>query len=249
MVEHPTYPNPVILEALCEFHFRVEDAVAWPGAIPADLYKRLEECGFTSFEPVHSTQVELKAERAQLNQVVSSQELIRFRNPNQNWLVQLGNGLLTVNILPVYPGWDETRDRVLAACTRAFEVLKPASLERIGLRYINGIACSEAERAGDWLKASPYIPEEVLGSQPGFFSRLECRPGNGSRLVVMLAERQGERGGREIIFDIDCADEAGAGTSTVELTEKLVRLHEREWQVFAASMTPRLEARMRGDNP
>ena len=142
---------------------------------------------------------------------------------------------------------------ILDAWAAAREVIKPASITRIGLRYINRIDRSHPnESPSDWFAPSDYIPKAVLSSLPGFLSRLEVRPTLDSRRIVTLGEvtvhPDSVRDARAILLDIDCIVEKEIGIDDQAIIEEIAGLHDAAWEIFSASRTPRLEQLLRGDN-
>ena len=142
---------------------------------------------------------------------------------------------------------------ILDAWAAAREVIKPASITRIGLRYINRIDQNHPDESpGDWLAPSDYIPKAALSSLPGFLSRLEVRTTKDSRRIVTLGEAisspDSPQGARAILLDIDCIVEKEIGVDDQAIIEEIAALHDAAWEIFAASRTPRLEQLLRGGN-
>ena len=41
--EHPTYPNPTIVEAACDIHFRLSQTKEWKPSLPGELFKHIQK--------------------------------------------------------------------------------------------------------------------------------------------------------------------------------------------------------------
>ena len=61
----------------------------------------------------------------------------RFRSQSPNALVQTGPRLLTVNVLPIYPGFEVFRELILFVLEQYEQVAQSGNASKIGLRYIN----------------------------------------------------------------------------------------------------------------
>jgi uncharacterized protein (TIGR04255 family) len=243
---HPSFANPTIQEALCEVRFR--RAAPWDGSLFGEFYKRVQK-EFPNFEPVMAMAIQLQTPPGALGQALA-QQMMRYKNMRGDTLLQLAPEMLTVNALPKYPGWDVMRQRIAAAWREALSLLTPEAITRIGLRYINRIERTSAEeRAESWLSPNDYIPKAALASESGSLSRVECRAG-ANRFIVTLGEAVGaEPTNRAIILDIDCVNESEHETTADALTDAADALHDVAWEMFEASLTPRLRARLEGKAP
>ena len=241
---HPSFSYPMIQEALCEVHFRREDDAGWNPSLFGEVFKALER-DYPNLEPASEVGLQLKIGAEGIGQgVLPPRQLMRYRHRSRNLLVQLRDGVLTVNVLAEYPGWAQMRADVLDAWGRAAKPLAPASILRVGLRYINVIPQSNAdETAATWLKESAYVPSGALGSLPGFLSRVEARLSQTERLVVTVGDGPAVEGQpASIVFDIDRIDERELGPTTDALTACIEGLHDSVWQVFESSLTDRLRS-------
>lgn len=241
--EHPTYPNPTIQEALCEIHFGLDEGVAWKPTVLGEFFKAIQT-EFPEMEPVSQMGFQLQTGPGRIEHtMLPPRQTMRYKHATKNLLAQLSEGILTINVLPTYAGWDSMRKDILDVWNKAVGVVEPRSVRRIGLRYIDYIHReSPDETPGDWLKASDYLPTAALNSLPGFLSRTEVRLDPQTRLIVAL----GETGDQPpaIVLDVDCIAEKDIGIDDESIARETARLHERTSEVFFASMTPRLERRL-----
>ncbi len=240
---HPTYPNPTIQEAVCEIHFRLPGDVPWNPAFAGELFKRIQT-DFPHFEPAATMGVQVEVGPAGMAQrMLPILPRMQFRHRERPLLRQLSPFILTVNVLPKYPGWATVLEDILAGWRDAVAVTAASAVRRIGLRYIDRIDRTRPdERPGDWIAPSDYIPKYVLSSLPGFLSRLEARPAEQDRVVITLGEiaATAESPGA-IMLDIDCITEKQiAAADDAKLRKEISTLHDRCWEIFEASLTPRL---------
>jgi uncharacterized protein (TIGR04255 family) len=136
------------------------------------------------------------------------------------------------------------RKEVIGIWERARPVLAPATISRVGLRYINRIDREmPSETAGEWLRATRFIPEAVLTSQPGFLLRLEVRNDRENRVIITIGEVHGPESQRHgsIVFDVDRIVEHAFDPVADTLEDQMNRLHEDLWDVFSSAKTERLE--------
>lgn len=247
--KHPTFPNPTIREALCEIHFRLREGAPWQDSLFVKMFIKVQE-KFPDMELVTQPALQLQAGPDGVK-LLSPQRRMRFKQVSRNVLLQLSENIFTVNVLPKYPGWAQTECEILDGWTQAREVLQPASIARIGLRYINDIERKTSdERPGDWLAPSDYISKAVLDSLPGFLSRSETRMDAENRVVVTVGEAASDpdRNVSGLVFDIDCIVEKEITPEDDAVRQELAKLHETAWDIFSASMTPSLESVLAGDN-
>lgn len=248
--KHPTYPNPAIQEVVCEIHFRLPDGVDWRPALLGELFKHIQS-EFPDLEPV--TQIGIRSRigpDGMAQAFLPPQQIMRYKHASRNLLRQLSKNIITVNVLPKYPGWMQMSRDILDAWTQTREVIKPAGVTRIGLRYINRIERDYPDAPpGNWLAPSRYIPESVLLSLPGFLSRLETRTSQHNRLIVTLGDQtdSSDQENSPIVLDIDCIIEKEIGIDNDAIVEEIELLHGNAWDIFSASMTPRLKRQLKGD--
>ncbi len=246
---HPSYPNPTIAEALCEIHFALPDNTPWKASLAGDLFKQVQD-EFPEMEPGLEIGFQFELSPQRIGQsLLPPRQRMRFKHKDLPLLLQLGPNVLTVNVLPIYPGWEDMRRRVLSAWQQACSALKPAKITQVGLRYINRIdEIDETGTPGDWFKPSDYLPAGVLQSKGSFLSRVESQIDSENRIVVTLAEVQSDDQERKkgIVFDIDRIVEKELPIDDSVLLGEMDRLHEHIWEIFEAVQTQRLVNYLKG---
>lgn len=246
--EHPTFPNPSIQEAICQVRFRLPGN--WEPPFFELFYRQVKD-QFPVFEPasIVDLQMQLGPGAQMAHFLAPPRPMMRYKRRDNMMLLQLAADFLTVNLLPRYPGWAVMRSATLEAWERLSKALEPSAIVRIGLRYINRIELADAaESPGGWLAPSDYLAAAAVCSAPGLLYRLECRPEAHTSLIVTLGEvRQPEP--RALIFDIDCVSDREHPPKAESVGSTIDALHRQAWQVFSASMTPRLRARLEGRQP
>jgi uncharacterized protein (TIGR04255 family) len=246
IADHPSFPNPTIQEALCEIHFRLREDSTWQPSLFGQLFRHIQG-EFPDMEPVTEAgfQLQLQSGRAEF---VAPRSRMRFKHASRPLLLQLSESILTVNMLPKYAGWKQLHRDILQAWKWTEDILQPAGITRIGLRYIDFLPKLDPdERAGDWLAPNAFVGVAALSSLPGFLSRVEVHPDQEKRSVVTVAEVPGAEGSH-FVLDIDCIAES-AGNDFIPLNPTLTSLHNRVWEIFSGFLTPRYKALLEGNNP
>ena len=238
---HPTYPNPIIQEALCEIQFRQPDGSNWDPACLSQFYKEIQS-DYPTFEPILQMALVLQEGPQGFQGIhpAAPQQKMRYKHSNGTRILQLGDGIFTVNLLPPYPGWKEMSGIILEAWSKVLAVINIKEISRIGLRYINRINKENAdEKPLAWLEPSDYIAKSVLSSFPGFLSRSETCIENDRKVVVTFADMDEPE--ESYVLDIDCIATKIMGSDSSAIGAEIEHLHQIEWDVFSASKTERLD--------
>ena len=245
---HPTYPNPAIIEALCEIHLRLEGGVVWKPSLVGDLFKELQP-DFPELEPVPELGIEFSVRDAAIEQrLLAPRTRFRFKHCARPLFAQLGPGVFSMNVLAPYPGWSTFKEDILRTWSHATAVVNPVTVTRVGLRYINRIfKTNERQEPAEWLRANAFLPAAALTSCPGFSARTESAADGANRTIVTLRdERPGEssRYGA-IILDIDRIIEESTPPDAETLGPRVDALHEDVWTLFDDATTDELETVLR----
>jgi uncharacterized protein (TIGR04255 family) len=170
----------------------------------------------------------------------------RFATAAGDKFVQISDTSLIYHSTAKYRGWETVKTSILDTWTKVLPAIKPESVTKIGLRYVNRIA-KDAEHpyVGDWLQASDYIPKVLLESRRHFLSRVEASPGDNEVLLITVVNQEAaDTPQGAIVFDIDrIHSEPVAGD---QLADVLETLHDQIWDVFWTSRTPALEEKLKG---
>src|SRR5690606_12608287 len=141
VADHPTFPNPTIVEALCEVHFVPAADRPWSVTRPLPLFRAVE-AQFPLFELVPETMMKIEfGDEGPRQFVKQDRQRIRLTARGGAHMLQIsGSGdTFVFNVLRPYPGWEQVRARVLDTWEATREVLAPVALRRVVLRYINRI--------------------------------------------------------------------------------------------------------------
>lgn len=245
---HPSYPQPTLVETLCELHFdspvAPEDHLHWCGA----FFNKVQK-DFPRMEPQQILEMGAKIGKGGEVQEIKVPRLrMMLKHKKRPHLLLLSQGVLSVNELQPYPGWSKFLNDIHFAWKTLGEVLDIRGLRRIGLRFINRIP---KDRRDDpvklWLRESPLFPSAVLEQTGLFSSRFDHRPAPEFRQIVTLGGNSGIEDGQPcLIFDIDTILEKDLPWEWPVVREHLESMHERIWDAFSPACTDRYLKLLKG---
>jgi uncharacterized protein (TIGR04255 family) len=246
---HPSYPNPQLVEALCEFHLRFPANDPWKPSKPGAFFKAVQD-SYPEIEPVtqQGVQLVIGPDNVPQQQLLPPRITFRLKHAEQPLLLQLSEQIFTINALRPYPGWAYVKAELGKVWPLVLEILKPDVVARIGMRYINRIIRRSAgEEPGFWLRACDFIPQALLKSGPGFQLRLQTRVNANGRVVLTIAHDDSDKKEMHgaMIFDIDRIIEGQASPIWNEIDVAVETLHEEIWQIFEVAKGPNLDALLR----
>ena len=171
----------------------------------------------------------------------------RFATDDGNRFVQLSKTNFIYQSNEQYPGWERFRAKLLELWKRCAPEVKPSSIVKVGLRYVNRIAKTEAQLSlSDWLQPTADLPETLIASKEHFMGRIESSPQPSHlRLITVAAEPPGPDWPHgTIIVDIDRISAEQFEPDTSKIVENLDFLHEDVWRSFSSAATTALKDRM-----
>ncbi len=124
--KHPTYKHPIIQEALCALHFTLGENREWKSSFFGDFYRSIES-DYPHIEPGVNVGVEFHVKESEISQVLSQpRQMMKFTHKSGKKLMQLFPHMLTINELPVYPGWKEMSDDIIHALNNLQKPCSPS---------------------------------------------------------------------------------------------------------------------------
>lgn len=137
--KHPTYPNPTITETVCDIHFQLPQGNEWKPSLPGELFKHIQD-DYPEMEPVLEMGLQFDFGPVGTGaKILPQSQKVRFKHRTRPLILQLAENSFSVSTLPPYQGWSIMLYDVLTIWHRAVQVLNPAVITRLGLRYINRI--------------------------------------------------------------------------------------------------------------
>lgn len=251
MTKHPTYPNPTIIEALCEIHFSARGERVWSPTQPLPLYCRLQAT-FPVVEVVPELAVHLEFSPDGPKQSVQKRsQRVRLSNAQKTRMLQISSDVWVYNVLSPYPGWPRLKEDLLELWNNCSDILEPQAIFKIGLRYINKIEnTSEDQSISLWLQPTERIPSGILNSANDFSATVEISFDENHRLVETLRCLRPDDAMPfgATIFDIDRSWQGSAENTSAAIASLLERLHEDVWAEFDAAITPALRKKLETEN-
>lgn len=248
---HPRYPRSAIIEALCEIYFALPEGQVWSGAIPGRFFRRIQD-EFPEMEADQVIGVDVVIGASGREEPSLRPRLrTRFRHRERPLLLQLSEGIFTVNVLAPYPGWQQVYTDVIMGWEQLLLEIQPKMITRIGLRYINRFPRqTKDERAETWLRASEYLAPGALTSLPGSVSRVEVHLAEHEQLIVTLGYQPPEESLTHgaVIFDLDRITRQQRHAHVDALRDVMEQLHDDVWQAFETAKGDHLERYLQRGN-
>jgi uncharacterized protein (TIGR04255 family) len=167
-------------------------------------------------------------------------ERVQFRRSDESALLQVGPGLLVVNQLRPYPGWEHFRALILDTCAHHQQLGDLGRLTRVGLRYINRLDPSEEHfTIGDYLTLDPPLPPSLDRPLRSFHQRYEIDIASPTGLLIHQTGIVTTGLRSHLMLDLDFVSETPPPLSARdELSHWLDAAHEQVEIAFLASLGP-----------
>lgn len=247
---HPSYPNPQVAEALCEFHLRLSPADPWKPSKPGAFFKAVQE-HYPEIEPVtqQGVQLVIGPDNMPQQQLLPPRISFRLKHRDRPIVVQLSEQTFTINALRPYPGWERVKAELRNVWPLVLEIIGPEAVTRIGMRYTNRVMRRRGdEEPGYWLRCCAFVPTALMNSGPGYQLQLQTRVGPHDRSILIIAHDQTDQ--KELhgamILDIDRITERQLEPPWTTLEPVVEMLHEEVWKIFEAAKGPNLDALLEG---
>ena len=228
---HRNYKTPPIHEAVVEFQFvsSEERDPTIPGKFQlhkliGDQYQGKPEVHRKYNSSISDNGVSIK----------KGPELAFLKNNDGKRLVLIGHNTLSIVSLKPYEGWGEFKPRIRNALRAFFDIVKPESVARIGLRYINFVPLTGPDYTL-YLNSPPVIIPD-LPKVDSFGSVTVHTYEDLVKLKISQATVDNQGTPIAVVVDLDVI---WVGIETdVEETIKLVEeLHSREVNAFEKLIT------------
>lgn len=244
--QHPTYPNPTIIEALCRVEFHSAQDSEWQLGRPAPFIGAVSR-EYPNMEYLAAPMLALSIDQMGFTQrPVPGLPALRFFTDDRRRHITAGNGHFAFGHTKHYPGWKQFREHFCVSWAKFNQIARPTALTRVSLKYVNLIPrASEDELVSDWLQPTESIPATLIRSKRGpFVLRLESWTEPDKLTLITVGLKISEGTVAEIIFDIDRSSTAATLSVDDSLIHHIDELHEDVWQEFRSAMTKRLEAHL-----
>jgi uncharacterized protein (TIGR04255 family) len=244
--KHPTYPNPAVIQVTCEIAFATDADLK----LSASRLYPIFSSEFPEIQPVQgSLQVVFGLALAPIQEPSQSANAgaFRFATEDGKRFVQLSKTNFVYQSNESYPGWEGFRKKLMGLWSSALPQVKPSTIVKVGLRYINRIARTKSHpNPGDWLQPTSDLPAALLTSKEHFMGRIESSPlPSHLRLVTLAAEAPGPDWPQgTIIMDIDRITTAPFEADGKKVLKTLEVLHDDIWTCFDSAGTKNLKSHL-----
>jgi|GEM_PF-2456235 uncharacterized protein (TIGR04255 family) len=130
----PKYKNPPLTEAIFELFFEAEN---WTPAVPGLFFSSVSKEYPIITQAQNGIGFILGPGGLQIDS--GNNALTQYKSADGSSIIQLSNGLLTVNKLPEYSGWNSYRDSILDALSKLQKLVTIKKINRLGLKALNKI--------------------------------------------------------------------------------------------------------------
>ena len=156
-----------LVEALCEFRFEVTGG--WDLTLPGLFYAEVKDA-FPLQEPVDEVSFQFELGSVQGKQQWLKTQRLQLWNENRSATLQIGKGLLSINQLNPYPGWEDFKSLIQTAFLKYSNIDSEFQFKGIALRYINHIKPNSEEgfSIDDYLTTIPVFPGPLNLPLTGF---------------------------------------------------------------------------------
>lgn len=202
MLKHRKYKNPPAIEVLFEIYFSETQSNL---TLFGDFYQKIKD-DYPRQEQLRNIGLEMNftqqsVQAKQLNQG----NMMRFSKEDNSQLVQISEGLLTVNKLKPYLGYEAFKENVQSVLHPYLEAAKPKYSERIGMRYIDRIQIPEEDfELNKYFNFSLNFANKDFSTITGISFRVQLMPKHKEHqlLVTLNSVPSSVEGKSEFILDM-----------------------------------------------
>jgi len=236
------YRNPPLLEAACEFQFRL--AEPWDEAIRERFHDRIRaeypNHGRSVRQDVESTPI---ADDQGVGQTInlSTTEITVYTAIDRRTFVQLAPDTLTVNVTTPYPSWSGVRPRIEEALQALTAVVRIEALTMARLVYIDRFVLPLGAAIDRYFTFRPHLAPPFPWQQADLYLGLHADESEGGAYTIEL--RRAREDSSEI--DVYLMRSEYAIARDLSMDEGLAgidRAHERINELFEACITDEMRA-------
>jgi uncharacterized protein (TIGR04255 family) len=233
------YSNPPLREAALEVRFNFQKKPDFTQL--EDLYKKiLSEYPTKKINKILSLAFRLVGKEQPKMETNQGEDGLRAISSDGTRIVQIFNDRFVFSKLKPYENWNDFSSGALNIFNEYVSTLQPATIERIGLRYINAIKIPERTfDLQEYFEMHCSVPDRLPHLMYDFFSRIRLIEPNtkAEAIVTQLPEKHGDLD--TFILDIDVYRESlGIKTSDREKFLKVVSdLKEFRTKIFDSALT------------
>jgi uncharacterized protein (TIGR04255 family) len=166
---------------------------------------------------------------------------VRLWTADRQRAIQVRRDLVAISQLKPYTSWEDLRPRAIAIWRAYADAVSPATVTRVGVRYINEIRLGLPSELSDYFIAPPIVPSTLPQMLRTFMGRQvlhDVDTGN-SVIVTQAIERSTDENHMVVLLDIDAFRDLDDDARSSSVDDLLESLRELKNQVFFGSITER----------
>lgn len=168
------------------------------------------------------------------NQGLKYQPLFELQNQEEDRLVRVGSNSVAVHRKPPYVGWGAFSPEIERLIQAFFKHLAAPELERLGLRYVNGLGPEHGIRGAADLDLQLNVSEERVLTAFGVNYTRPLALNNSCNVKIVTADLTiGMPAGTSVMVDVDVFSAGHPGAMTAEEVGAWAQgAHEQEKREF-----------------
>lgn len=234
------YRRPPIVEVVCEFRFK--HSSPWDATIPGLIYHEVKK-KFTRRRTLRNVGMHVQVEQKGVLFQPRMEEGTQFLQDDERAFLQLQPRRISVHHLAPYPHWEGFKPLIQLAYKAYLKVVPDATIQRIGLRYINKINFDTPEvDLSAFFNFYPYVGRKLPQRYTGFnlqllFPHEEGRDALQMRLSNAPPEKENAA---SILLDLDYFLIDSKNLSSERGLEWVEKAHENILAAFEGAITDKL---------
>lgn len=230
--------------AICEIHFELQEGQLWDDAWATKITRLLEE-DYPKARMSVELQMQLSVEQGnQFSTHIPARSFWIYLDADETKSIEIRDSRVNIVWLKHYPGWKTFQLEILKVWDQFNEVVHPALINRVGLRYINKFERQNLDTPlSYWVKDVPYLPSDLLKQKKGFSASVRMTQDDFGRFIINVGEsaEKNNDGCTNIIFDIDYIVEGDNEPSSNKMSCLLDSIHDKIRDIFDASVPDRIK--------
>lgn len=168
---------------------------------------------------------------------------IEFIGSDKRYRIQVALGEFTQNVLGKYADFESLLSEAIPSWEAYVEVMRPLSISRIALRYVNDLRLPrDMAKFEDYLAVMPSVPPKLPQTLSDFAFRMTLhKPEVGAKAIVNeVFQGVVEEKGVQVLLDIDAIQERQIDIDDRGLWDRFAALRQFKNDIFFEFVTERL---------
>ncbi len=238
-IEH--LDNAPIVEALLDIHVKLPKKTK---SSDLEAVQSSLKSGFPlkQLRKTWQSETMLRPDAAPLTKTSEASDSIQFLSADQKQVIQARLESYSYSRLQPYTDWEDFSETAKAGWKAYCKILRPESIDRIALRYINRLPLPlPFSDLSDYVRTGPRLSPDLPLSLKAFFFRVVTHEADAKATVIVtetIEEPKGTSLHIPLIFDIDVFRVGSFPKDPEKLWELFPPLRDIKNRVFFSSLTP-----------